>query len=181
MFAVRVGFFKSSVTSEDGREQVLGFHMSGELLGFDGIGSDRHTCNAVALETSQVCMIPFARLEAMSREVPALQRQFHRIMSREILREQGAMLMLGSARAERRVAGFLLNLTQRLQVRGFSGTSIVLRMTREEIGNYLGLKLETVSRTFSKFQAGGIVEVRQREIEILDEAALRRLVGGLRC
>ena len=177
LYAVRVGFFKSSSTSKDGREQVLGFHMSGELLGFDGIDSERHACDAVALETSQVCVIPFSRLETMSREVPALQRRFHRIMSREIVREQGVMLLLGAMRAEQRVAAFLLNLTGRLQARGFSGTSLVLRMTREEIGSYLGLKLETVSRAFSKFQAEGLVDVKHRHVQIVDEAAIRRVLG----
>ena len=181
LYAVRVGFFKSTSTSEDGREQVLGFHMSGELLGFDGIGSERHTCSAMALETSQVCVIPFGRLEVMSRQVPSLQRQFHRILGREIVREQRVMLLLGSMRAEQRVGAFLLNLMQRLQSRGFSGTSLILRMTREEIGSYLGLKLETVSRAFSKFQADGIVEVKHRHVRIIDDAAMRRAVGEMPC
>ncbi len=181
LYAVRAGFFKSVSNTEDGREQVLGFHMSGELLGFDGIGTEHHTCDAVALETSQVCVIPFARLETMSREVPTLQRQFHRIMSREIVREQGVMLLLGGMRAEQRVAAFLLNLTRRLKARGFSETSLILRMTREEIGSYLGLKLETVSRAFSKFQAEGVVDVKHRHLRIVDEAAMRRIVGEAPC
>ncbi len=179
--AVRVGFFKTCVATSDGRDQVTGFHMAGELLGFDGIGTDRHTCDAIALEDSQVCVIPFARLETMSRDFSVLQRQFHKIMSREIVRDHGVMVLLGSMRAEERLAAFLLNLTQRLQARGFSGTSLVLRMTREEIGSYLGMKLETVSRTFSKFQADGILDVRQRHLEVLDEAALRALMNSSAC
>jgi CRP/FNR family transcriptional regulator len=178
LFAVRTGFFKTCVTSEEGRDQVTGFQMAGELLGLDGIGSDRHTCDAVALEDSQVCVIPFNMLEDLSREFSDLQRQFHRIMSREIVREHGVMLLLGSMRAEERLAAFLLNLTKRLQARGYSASSLVLRMTREEIGSYLGLKLETVSRAFSKFQEGGLLEVKQRQIVVLDPDGLKALVGG---
>ena len=181
LFAVRTGYFKTRVAAEDGRDQVTGFQMAGELLGFDGIGSDRHTCDAIALEDSQVCVIPFAQLESLTRDFGDLQRQLHKVMSREIVREHGVMLLLGSMRAEERLAAFLLNLTQRLQARGFSPTSLVLRMTREEIGSYLGLKLETVSRTFSKFQDDGVLEVKQRQLRVLDEAALRQLVNGAPC
>ncbi|MEP7099523.1 MAG: helix-turn-helix domain-containing protein, partial [Burkholderiales bacterium] len=138
-------------------------------------------CDAIALEDSQVCVIPFAQLESLSREFGDLQRQLHKVMSREIVREHGVMLLLGTMRAEERLAAFLLNLTQRLQARGFSPTSLVLRMTREEIGSYLGLKLETVSRAFSKFQDDGLLEVRQRQLRVLDEGALRQLVNGTPC
>ena len=178
LFAVRTGFFKTRVAAEDGRDQVTGFQMAGELLGFDGIGSEFHTCDSVALEDSQVCVIPFHQLESLSREFSELQRQLHKVMSREIVREHGVMLLLGSMRAEERVAAFLLNLTQRLQARGFSSTALVLRMTREEIGSYLGLKLETVSRAFSKFQEDGVLDVKQRQVRVLNEAALRQLVNG---
>jgi CRP/FNR family transcriptional regulator, anaerobic regulatory protein len=178
LFAVRTGFFKTRVAAEDGRDQVTGFQMAGELLGFDGIGTEHHTCDAVALEDSQVCVIPFNQLESLSREFSELQRQLHKVMSREIVREHGVMLLLGSMRAEERVAAFLLNLTQRLQARGFSSTALVLRMTREEIGSYLGLKLETVSRAFSKFQEDGVLEVKQRQVRVLNEPALRQLVNG---
>ncbi|CAD5365888.1 Transcriptional regulatory protein btr [Rubrivivax sp. A210] len=178
LYAVRTGFFKTNVTSEDGRDQVTGFQMAGELLGLDGIGTERHTCDAIALEDSQVCVIPFNLLEDLSRELSDLQRHFHKIMSREIVRDHGVMLLLGSMRAEERLAAFLLNLTQRLRKRGFSASSLVLRMTREEIGSYLGLKLETVSRAFSKFQEDGLLEVKQRQIRVLDVAALQALVNG---
>jgi len=181
LFAVRTGFFKTRVSAEDGRDQVTGFQMAGELLGLDGISSDRHSCDAVALEDSQVCQIPFGRLEELSQEVAELQHQFHRVMSREIVRDHGVMLLLGSMRAEARLSAFLLNLTQRLQARGFSASSLVLRMTREEIGSYLGLKLETVSRAFSRFQEDGLLEVKQRDIRVLDEAGLRRLLNEAPC
>ena len=181
LYAVRTGFFKTSVCTEDGRDQVTGFQMAGELIGLDGISHDRHNCDAIALEDSQVCVIPFAQLETLSRDFTALQHQFHKIMSREIVRDHGMMLLLGSMRAEERLAAFLLNLTQRLQARGFSASSLILRMTREEIGSYLGLKLETVSRTFSKFQDDGLLEVKQRHIRVLDAEALQRMVNGTAC
>ena len=176
LYAIRTGVFKTRVTSEDGRDQVTGFQMAGEIIGLDGIVNDQHTCDAVALEDAEVCVMPFERIEELSREVTALQRHVHQIMSREIVREHGVMLLLGSMRAEERLAAFLLNLVQRLHARGFSRSELVLRMTREEIGSYLGLKLETVSRTFSKFADEGIVEVRQRHLRILDAQALRRIV-----
>jgi len=181
LYAVRTGFFKTCLSSEDGRDQVTGFQMAGELLGLDGIGTDHHTCDAVALEDSQVCVIPYSQLEELSREISDLQRHFHKIMSREIVREHGVMLLLGSMRAEERLAAFLLNLTQRLGARGFSANSLVLRMTREEIGSYLGLKLETVSRAFSKFQEDGVLEVKQRQIQVLNPQALQNLVNGSAC
>ena len=181
LYAVRTGFFKTCVGSEDGRDQVTGFQMAGELLGLDGISSDHHHCDAVALEDSSVCVIPYNQLEDLSREFTSLQHSFHQIMSREIVRDHGVMLLLGNMRAEERLAAFLLNLTQRLQARGFSASSLVLRMTREEIGSYLGLKLETVSRTFSKFQEDGLMEVKQRQLRILDQAGLQAIVNNSRC
>ena len=181
LFAVRTGFFKTCVSSEDGRDQVTGFQMAGELLGLDGISNDRHSVDAVALEDSSVCVIAYSQLEELSREFNGLQHQFHKIMSREIVRDHGVMLLLGSMRAEERLAAFLLNLTQRLHTRGFSASSLVLRMTREEIGSYLGLKLETVSRSFSKFQDDGLLEVKQRQLRILDQAGLQKLVNSSAC
>ena len=177
LFAIRTGFFKTCVTAADGRDQVTGFQMAGEIIGLDGIVSDRHTCDAVALEDAEVCVMPFDRVGELSRDIGALQHHVHRIMSREIVREHGVMLLLGSMRAEERLAAFLLNLVQRLHARGFSRSELVLRMTREEIGSYLGLKLETVSRTFSKFAEDGMIEVRQRHLRIIDAAALRRVLN----
>jgi CRP/FNR family transcriptional regulator len=181
LYAVRTGFFKTCIASDDGREQVTGFQMAGELLGLDGIGTEHHTVDAVALEDSQVCLIPYGDLESLARRFPELQRQLHKIMSREIVRDHGVMLLLGSMRAEERLAAFLLNLAQRLRARGFSASELVLRMTREEIGSYLGLTLETVSRAFSKFQNEGLLEVQQRQVRIVDQAALRKLVNAAAC
>ena len=181
LYAIRTGFFKTCVTTEDGRDQVTGFQMAGEIIGLDGIVSDQHTCDAVAIEDAEVCVMPFDKIESISREVAALQTHVHKIMSREIVREHGVMLLLGSMRAEERVAAFLLNLVQRLHARGFSQSELVLRMTREEIGSYLGLKLETVSRTFSKFVEDGVVEVKQRHVRILDAEALKQIVNPQTC
>jgi CRP/FNR family transcriptional regulator len=181
LFAIRTGFFKTSVASEDGRDQVTGFQMAGEIIGLDGIVNESHTCDAIALEDAEVCVMPFERIEELSREVNALQRHVHKIMSREIVREHGVMLLLGSMRAEERLAAFLLNLVQRLHARGFSQSELVLRMTREEIGSYLGLKLETVSRTFSKFVDDGLVEVKQRHVRILKPEELKLIVNSQEC
>jgi CRP/FNR family transcriptional regulator, anaerobic regulatory protein len=177
LYAIRTGFFKTCVAAEDGRDQVTGFQMAGEIIGLDGIVNDHHTCDAVALEDAEVCIMPFDRIEELSREINGLQRHVHKIMSREIVREHGVMLLLGSMRAEERLAAFLLNLVQRLHARGFSQSELILRMTREEIGSYLGLKLETVSRTFSKFVDDGMVEVKQRHVRIIDTEALAALVN----
>jgi CRP/FNR family transcriptional regulator, anaerobic regulatory protein len=175
LFAIRTGFFKTCISAADGREQVTGFQMAGEIIGLDGIVSDFHSCNAIALEDAEVCVMPFANIEHLSREFPLLQRHMHKVMSREIVRENGVMMLLGNMRAEERLAAFLLNLVQRLHARGLSQTEIVLRMTREEIGSYLGLKLETVSRAFSKFSDEGILEVKQRYVRIIDTEALKKI------
>ncbi len=175
LYAIRTGVFKTSVSTEDGREQVIGFQMAGEIVGLDGIVNDSHSCNAVALEDSEVCVMPFSNIEDLSREFPELQRHVHKIMSREIVRENKVMMLLGNMRAEERLAAFLLNLVQRLHARGFSQSEIVLRMTREEIGSYLGMKLETVSRTFSKFSDEGIIQVKQRYVRIIQPEALKQI------
>ncbi len=178
LYAIRTGFFKTVLASQDGRDQVTGFHMSGELIGLDGISNHTHTCDAVALEDSEVCELPFHRMEALSQEIPSLQSHFYRLMSREIVRDQGVMLLLGNMKSEERLAAFLLNLSQRLHSRGFAANDFILRMSREEIGSYLGLKLETVSRTLSKFHQQGLIAVEHKHIQILQPAALKQLVSG---
>jgi len=180
LFAIRSGFMKSCVLHDDGREQVAGFHMAGDLLGLDAIGGGNHTCDTIALEDTEVCEIPFASLEQLSRELPSLQHQLHRIMSREIVRDHGVMLLLGSMSAEERLAAFLLNLSQRFAARGYSSSEFRLRMTRQEIGSYLGLKLETVSRAFSGFQERGLISVRQKEVRILDAPGLKTVLESKR-
>ena len=180
LFAVRLGFFKTRVTSEDGRDQVTGFQMPGELLGLDGIATERHTVDAVALEDSEVCHIDYGDLERLSVEFTPLQHQFHKVMSREIVRENGVMMLLGRMRAEERLATFLLNLANRFRSRGYSQAEFVLRMTREEIGSYLGLKLETVSRCFSRFAEDKLLTVNNKSVRILDLDGLKAVVGDCR-
>ena len=181
IYAVRSGSFKTDVVFEDGRTQVTGFQMSGESLGLDGISTEYHSCNAVALEDSEVCVIPFAKLEELSREIESLQRQFHKVMSGEIVRDHSVMMLLGSMRAEERLAAFLVNLSKRMTLRGFSAAEFHLRMTREEIGSYLGLKLETVSRAFSRFQEKGMIAVQQKHIRIRDIDGLKAMVNSDVC
>lgn len=177
LYAIKIGFFKTDILLEDGRDQVTGFQMAGEILGMDGIGTEVHTCNSIALEDSEICVIPFPQLEHLSREIRALQHHFHKVMSREIVRDHGVMMLLGTMRAEERLAAFLLNLSQRFTARGYSPQEFHLRMTREEIGSYLGLKLETVSRAFSRFQEEGLISVHQKHIRILDNAGLKKLLS----
>lgn len=180
LYAIRSGFFKTQVLHENGREQVTGFQMAGEIIGLDAISTDTHTCDAVALEDSEICELPFDQLEELSRQLPALQRHLHKIMSSEIVRDQGIMLLLGSMRAEERLAAFLLNLSQRFAARGYSATTFRLRMTRQEIGSYLGLKLETISRTLSYFQESRLIDVQGKSIKLLDMPRLLGLVGQQR-
>ncbi|MEN3029564.1 MULTISPECIES: fumarate/nitrate reduction transcriptional regulator Fnr [Chromobacterium] len=178
LFAVRTGFFKTCVASQDGREQVTGFQMSGELMGLDGISTGNHSCDAIALEDSEVCELPFNRMETLSRDIPSLQHHFYRLMSREIVRDQNVMLLLGNMKAEERIAAFLLNLSQRLSTRGFAANDFILRMSREEIGSFLGLKLETVSRTLSKFQQQGWIAVDHKHIQLVKVDDLKNLISG---
>ena len=177
LYAIRMGSCKTTVLAEDGREQVAGYHMLGDVIGMDGIATGRHGSQAMALEDSEACLLPFKDLEMLSRSVAPLQHNLHRFLSREISRDHSVMLLLGGMRAEERLAAFLLNLSQRYRERGYSSTEFVLRMSREEIGSYLGLKLETVSRLFSRFQQEGLLQVQGRSIKLLDIATLKQLLG----
>jgi CRP/FNR family transcriptional regulator len=179
VFAVWTGSFKTVVTSNHGIAQVTGFQMCGDLIGLGGIDTGLHEVAAVALEDSQVCVIPYAGLETLTRKVPALQKHLHRLMSREISTNHQLMLQLGSMHAEERVATFVLDLLDRLQARGFSSSSMLLNVSREEIGSLLGLKLETVSRAFSKLHSDGVLSVHRRHIDITDMTALHHVVEGV--
>jgi CRP/FNR family transcriptional regulator len=179
LYAIEAGTLKSRVSILDGREQVTGFHLSGELLGFDGIGSGRHTCDAIALESTRVCAIPYAQLARLSPQFADVPHQLRKIISSEIIRDHGLLLLLGSMRAQERVASFLLNLASRLQSSGEGAEALVLHMSREEIGSYLGLALETISRTFSKLQDERILEVKYRDVRIVDVDGLRRVSNGM--
>ena len=178
VYAIRSGFFKTSVLDGEGREQVTGFFMGGELLGLDGIGTGSHNGTATALEDSEVCVMPYALIEEMARELPSLQRHLHAVLAREIVRDHGVMMLLGSMRAEERLATFLINLSKRFVRRGYSASDFHLRMTREELGSYLGLKLETVSRLFSAFQKEGWIDVQQKHVRIVDVAGLQSVLNS---
>lgn len=176
LYAIKSGFFKTFSLGDEGQEKITGFYMTGDLLGMDAISSDRHHYNAVALEDSVVCEIPFADLEHLASSLPALGHHFHKLMSREITQDQQHMLLLGKMKAEQRLAAFLLNLSQRFTLRGFPSAQLNLRMTREEIGNYLGLTLETVSRTFARFQADGLIKISRRDVTLRDHGRLSALL-----
>ena len=178
LYAVRIGHFKTYQVNASGEQQITGFQMAGELLGMDAISTDRHHCDAIALEDSEVCEIPFPRLEELFGSMPILLRHFHRMMSQEITREQSVMLLLGNMRAEQRFAAFLVNLASRYVARGYSSTDFQLRMSREDIGNYLGLTIESISRTLSKFKKQGLLTVSNREIVLLDPATLKAMAAG---
>ena len=174
IYAVRSGTFKSSLMLADGREQISGFYMAGELLGLDGVASGEHASSATALEDTEVCAIPYSHLTELAAGNPGMQHMLGRLMSREIVREHSLMVLLGSMNAEERLAAFLLNLSQRLNARGYSATEFHLRMSRGEIGSYLGMTLETVSRTFSTFQQQRLLEVDKRHIRVIDLDGLTR-------
>lgn len=175
LYAVRTGFFKTTAVSAGGREQVSGFYMGGELLGLDGMADDQHTCTARALEDSEVCVLHVQLINQLAHEVQALQMHVQKMMSKEIVQDHDHLFLLGSMRSEARVASFLLNFLTRLHNRGQAAGELVLRMTREKIGSYLGLTIETVSRTLSKFVKSGILAVDQRRVRVLDPQALHNL------
>ncbi|MBJ7310459.1 fumarate/nitrate reduction transcriptional regulator Fnr [Rugamonas sp. CCM 8940] len=179
LYAVRFGHFKTAQVNADGKQQITGFQMAGDLLGMDAIGAGRHACSAVALEDSEVCEIPFARLQELFGQMPQLLQHFHRIMSQEIMREQNVMLFLGNMRAEQRFAVFLLNLSTRYAARGYSSSNFQLRMSREDIGDYLGLTIESISRLLSKFRKAGWISIDNRELAILDRPSLEALSTGI--
>ncbi len=177
IYAVRSGSIKTYTPTEDGHEQVTGFHLPGELLGLDAINLEHHPCAAKVLETTSLCEIPFNRLEELSSHLPSLQHQLLKIMSKEILHDQSLLMLLGKKSAEERLAALLLSLSTRYQQRGFSPTDFYLSMSRNDIGNYLGLAVETVSRLFSRFQEEGVLDVQRKHVRITDLAQLRNIAN----
>ena len=175
IYAIRMGFFKTSIVDSAGREQVTGFFMGGEPLGLDGLGSGHYMNSATALEDSYVCAMPYLLIKEMAQDVPSLQRGLHSVLAREIVRGHGVMMLLGSMSARQRMAAFLINLSKRYLRRGYSRSDFLLRMTRDEIGSYLGLKLETVSRVFSTFHKDGLIDIQQRQVSIADMEGLERV------
>jgi len=177
IYAVRSGIIKLYQDSDHGEERILGFYLPGELLGLDAIYSGRHACSALALETSSYCSIPYEQLDEACSRIPGLHQQICRLMSREIAAENEHLLMLKNKAAEERIAGFLINLSSRYQRLGYSSTEFKLPMSREEIGNYLGLTTETISRLFSKLQRDDIIDSRRRFIVLKNLFHLQKLVG----
>jgi CRP/FNR family transcriptional regulator len=176
LFAIRTGSCKSVVTTVSGQQQIAGYHIAGDVIGAEGIHAGSYDATITALEDSEFCVLPFDRMETLARRNGDFQHLLASLLSREIARERRVMLLLGTMRAEQRLASFLLDLAERYRVRGYSSREFVLRMTREEIGSHLGLKLETVSRLFSRFHQDGLVRVQGREVKILDREALQQLV-----
>jgi CRP/FNR family transcriptional regulator len=177
VYSIRFGTLKTEHGLPDGRSQVVGFHLPGEILGLDAIGDGHHQSDAIALEDSEACIIRFAEFESLARQIPALQNQFHRILSRELTQDQRHLLALGSMRAEERLAGFLLSLSERLAARGYTNHEFDLRMSREEIGSYIGIQIETVSRLLSRFAEAGLIQVKQRHVKLIDMDGLYELAG----
>ncbi|WP_411190957.1 helix-turn-helix domain-containing protein [Paraburkholderia sp. B3] len=175
LYAVRSGSLKTVMAHRDGREQVTGLRLAGDPLGLDGISTDSHTCSAVALEDSSVCIIPYSALKHLCRETGAMQDRLHRLMSEQLYRESSQMMVLGSLSADERVAAFLLDVSDRNGQRGYSHAEFNLRMTRDDMGSYLGMTLETVSRTLSRFQKRGLIDAQGKLIRIIDFEGLRHV------
>ncbi|MEO9656331.1 fumarate/nitrate reduction transcriptional regulator Fnr [Marinomonas sp.] len=177
VYAVRTGTLKTFNITSSGEEQITGFYCPSELVGLSGIDTDIYPVSAKALETTTVCEIPFSHLEELSSQIPSLKRQIFKIMSRKISDDQQMMVLLGKKNADEKVASFLLNLSNRFEKRGYSAVSFRLSMSRNEIGNYLGLAVETVSRVITRFQKSGLIKVEGKEITIINLPDVQKLVG----
>jgi CRP/FNR family transcriptional regulator len=177
LYVIRVGSCKTVLLTEEGEEQVAGYYIAGDIVGIDGLGEERHGCHAIALEDTELCAIPFERLRVLACVDRAFQHTLHRLLAREIAHARSVLVTLGKMRAEQRLASFLLEVARRNQALGYSSIEFVLRMTREEIGSYLGVTLETVSRLFSRFHQLGLIEVHGRTIKLLDRSALERILS----
>ena len=176
LYVINSGCVKTLINDGKGHEQITGFLMPGDLVGMDAIATGKHQCSTIALEDSSLCSMAFAELEQFNREIPALQRHFHQTMGAEITRDHGMMLLLGAMRAEERVAMFLLNLSRRFGLQGRSAARFRMPMSRQEIGNYLGLQLETVSRTFSQLANTQLIAIDNKEVEIKNMAGLQQVL-----
>lgn len=178
LYVVRIGSFKTSMVSADGREQVTGFHIPGEMLGLDAISTNQHACNAFALEDCEVCPIHFVQLEKLGCDLPALQHNLNSLMSREIVHDLSMLMLMGNMTSYERLAAFLLNLSQRLKVRGYSSREFVLKMRREDIGSFLGLRLETICRGIGHLEDQELLEISGRNVKILNMEGLKHFVTG---
>lgn len=180
LFAIRFGHVMTCRSDHRGERYITGFQMAGDLLGLDAIGNGEHASTAIALEDSEVCEVPYVRLQRLMAEMPQLMEHFHRTMSQEILRDQSAIRFLGILRADERMASLMLNLSARYAMRGFSPRRFRLRMSRDDMARYLGLQLETVSRLLAQFRSLGLIRLERRELEILDMRRLESLAAGAR-
>ncbi|MBK1703703.1 fumarate/nitrate reduction transcriptional regulator Fnr [Halochromatium glycolicum] len=178
LYVVKTGSVKTYAPSEEGGEQVLGFHLPGEIIGLDAIDKSCHACSAKVLETSAICEVPFQRFEELAASIPSLQHQMYRLLSKEIGQDADMLLLLGKKNAEERLAAFLTSMSSRLSRRGLSPTDFYLSMSRHEIGSYLGLAVETVSRLFTRFQEDGLLRVDRKHVEVLDLPALEMMAGS---
>ena len=178
LYAVRSGSVKLYVLNELGKEQIIGFYFPGEILGFDAIEHHKHACSAVALETTTFCSLPYDKINEICNQVPDLQNQMFHLLSRELSKENKLLLTINKRSAEERIATFLVSLSSRFHELGYSAKEYNLPMSRQEIGNYLGLTIETVSRSFTKFQRNGLVKINRKAIRLEDLPALHAICNG---
>ncbi len=177
IYAVLSGSVKTLVDNPSGEEQIVGFHLPGELLGMDGFSGDAHTCSAVALETSSVCEFPLESLDKVCHDVPSIQYAMRRLMGKEVTKDHAMLLLLGRMSAEEKLASFLISLSKRMAQRHWKPTEFNLTMPRQDIANYLGLAVETVSRLFAHLQEEEIIEVDRRRVNICDMQRLQGIIG----
>lgn len=178
VYAIRAGAVKAVTLSDNGEEQVTGFYLPGEVVGLDGVAENHYTNSVIALETASVCEIPFGRLEELSLQIPSLQRHFFQLMSREITQDQQVITLLSKSTAEERIAALLLSISSRNSRRQLSANAFRLPMSRTDIGNYLGLTIETVSRIFTRLQKQAVIKVDKKEILITQMDQLRSIANG---
>ncbi len=178
IYAVKSGSLKSFVATADGEEQIIGFHLPGELVGFDGLHSNSHSCSVTALEPSTYCEMAFSDLGEICMRLPSLQQELYRIIGGELTAEQKMVVLMAKAPAEERFAMFLLSISRRLSSRGYSSSEFHLTMSRYDLANYLGLAVETVSRLFRQFMDEGLLEVERKRVKILDMARFRDKVAS---
>ncbi len=181
IYAIRSGSVKTYTIADDGSEQITGFYLPGELVGLDAISDDCHPCTAKALETTSYCEIPYTALEQLSGELPSLRHQLLKIMSKEITHDANLLMLLGKKAADERLASLLLSLSSRLKNRGFSATEFHLSMSRNDIANYLGLAVETVSRLFTRFQDQGLIQVEGKFVQIIKLEELKAMTKECTC
>lgn len=178
IYAVRSGSVKTFTTAKNGEEQVLGFHLPGEILGLDGMDNQIHSCSGVALDTATICELPIGDLNVLCVKIPGLQQQLLSLISNEITKDHTMLMLLARRNAEQKLATFLINLSGRFKARGYSADDFDLTMSRYDIGNYLGLADETVSRLISKFKDNNIIDANRKKISILDHGALCGVAEG---